>query len=1364
MLDLFRSPSSDTEVLQEQLAHRDTEIADLQGQLRAHQEADQRDFLSDNSEQLCAVIRVKNNVIQELQAQLTNAGQEGVAHHVEAAATSTAALERLRAELEAAVAERDDARKDALAASAAKALSQADGRSTLEFQAMLRERDAQLEKLGQQMQLLHAERDRQATLLAASATTHAADLARLQAQLAVMKAQQPSRSSTPAVVQDPMVPPPPSGVPPAEFTRLQAELASKNTALTEREQQVTQLQQQLQQLQRSITDPPSPPPPPGVPPEVLAKLQASSTVQAELEDKQVLLVQREQQLHAAISERDAAVQAAADVATGSAEVARMQTETERLLQQLAAQERELVAAREVQPTIAAQEQALQEMREQHLNASESASASNMESQQLQVSLATQEQELMGLRKQLASAASVTNLQHEELQGQLEQAVGLASSSRADAEGLQSTVDEHQQELDELREQSKRSAQLSCERHEELTLLRDQHFQANDLASSAATENSSLHATVAVQDQELVQLRQQHSQTVASASASGAEIADLQARVGRATQAASASGAQANELQATVSELRAQLLPMSQLLKTLASERDHALATAESRACQATTLSDFEASCANQRSELAAHESRLIFVTAERDEHAMKANLSVSAAAESARSHACLQEQLAELQVSKAEEVAKNLEETALSLDGQRAHLAELEARIELLSIERDQERESASISSASASAGSAEVARLHATLKAHRDEMAKQRMEAVERAGENASKAKQLQSALDAQAARLLSREQLVEALTFERDELKQAARAASSSRQVCVAEAVSPSKAAPSHAAESSAVASSGEVSIAELVTLHVGAAAGDPFASGLAVQRLKSEVESRIGRPVAVSVDCHIPVGWGDGGAGDGSSVEEAIVLRVTRGSQIILSSLDEDEPLTADDVLEAFPSLGDSGCGGRTLEDASPNGVDRHASHGPAQGVTERLAVGSAVGEAAELRCALTAAESRLQFLEEELLRLDQVGGVEGVVTLQRSLQASECSLSAMKDELAIAVQESADVVELRQSIQCSNVQIQERDVLLAQAADQRHVAEDREHELSKELQDAEARALMLGARLSEIDAASKEGAKELQEAHKLWANERADLKMQIDRLTDALSGLTEALERAQAETEALRGEKVKADTLAEALANSETRLQTLLAEGTRLQKSSDVQSERTAQLEGQLGNSLGSDQTTGSGGALLSSDRAELEKARTNAAREVQAARGEASDARRTVEELTAKVQRLESQLSRCKIESEDSRRSQAVAERAAGIGTKAIDSSVLSQSGSETGLTGMLARALHDVEQGDRSAITLADIGLGSITALPSLDICLQRLSALMAVRADARLAVFGIWILCHSIYILYLLYEHFGRR
>lgn len=61
----------------------------------------------------------------------------------------------------------------------------------------------------------------------------------------------------------------------------------------------------------------------------------------------------------------------------------------------------------------------------------------------------------------------------------------------------------------------------------------------------------------------------------------------------------------------------------------------------------------------------------------------------------------------------------------------------------------------------------------------------------------------------------------------------------------------------------------------------------------------------------------------------------------------------------------------------------------------------------------------------------------------------------------------------------------------------------------------------------------------------------------------------------------------------------------------------------------------------------------------------------------------------------------------------------------------------------------------DLELG-RAGSTLSDLGLDGVQGLQQIDRTLQGFSVLLAWRSDIRLTFFGIWILCHSLYMFYL--------
>jgi hypothetical protein len=67
---------------------------------------------------------------------------------------------------------------------------------------------------------------------------------------------------------------------------------------------------------------------------------------------------------------------------------------------------------------------------------------------------------------------------------------------------------------------------------------------------------------------------------------------------------------------------------------------------------------------------------------------------------------------------------------------------------------------------------------------------------------------------------------------------------------------------------------------------------------------------------------------------------------------------------------------------------------------------------------------------------------------------------------------------------------------------------------------------------------------------------------------------------------------------------------------------------------------------------------------------------------------------------------------------------------------------------------------HCTSNGGRSG-TLADLGCVDCHSMQVVDGALQRISSLMALRSDVRLGIFGIWLLCHAVYMVNMFYEYF---
>mmetsp|Transcript_8347 Transcript_8347/g.18086 ORF Transcript_8347/g.18086 Transcript_8347/m.18086 type:complete len:172 (-) Transcript_8347:58-573(-) len=121
------------------------------------------------------------------------------------------------------------------------------------------------------------------------------------------------------------------------------------------------------------------------------------------------------------------------------------------------------------------------------------------------------------------------------------------------------------------------------------------------------------------------------------------------------------------------------------------------------------------------------------------------------------------------------------------------------------------------------------------------------------------------------------------------------------------------------------------------------------------------------------------------------------------------------------------------------------------------------------------------------------------------------------------------------------------------------------------------------------------------------------------------------------------------------------------------------------------------------------------------------------------------------ELKDKVKRMESRL-RCV--------PQEIPKQNAHATQSASVMSMLEGGYSGGGVGQIVVDVLKDIELGEKSEVTLTDLGLSELTSLKPVDKFLQLTSALMTVRADARFLVFGLWSLCHCLYVLYLIYAH----
>lgn len=67
----------------------------------------------------------------------------------------------------------------------------------------------------------------------------------------------------------------------------------------------------------------------------------------------------------------------------------------------------------------------------------------------------------------------------------------------------------------------------------------------------------------------------------------------------------------------------------------------------------------------------------------------------------------------------------------------------------------------------------------------------------------------------------------------------------------------------------------------------------------------------------------------------------------------------------------------------------------------------------------------------------------------------------------------------------------------------------------------------------------------------------------------------------------------------------------------------------------------------------------------------------------------------------------------------------------------------------------------DLELGGAGGVGVRELLIGDFPGLAFMDSKCQQLTEFMNVRADARLAIFGLWALCHLLYVSYLVSVHF---
>merc|ERR1719323_521108 len=207
------------------IAERDSVIGDLQAQLRALQDADQRDFLNDNSDQLGVVIHAKNEVIQELRVELL--AEEAAARNVN---VSSYSLRTCRAEVHA---EQTSERNSDVAS-----MTPALVREVQSLQCSLEDKEACLEALERQVQLHKAESER-GNSQAAAKVELCMEVQSLQTTLAERDARLQTQEQQAASQSQ-------------EVARLQARLAAQEQTLKHRAVQLAEREDAIDQASKAV--------------------------------------------------------------------------------------------------------------------------------------------------------------------------------------------------------------------------------------------------------------------------------------------------------------------------------------------------------------------------------------------------------------------------------------------------------------------------------------------------------------------------------------------------------------------------------------------------------------------------------------------------------------------------------------------------------------------------------------------------------------------------------------------------------------------------------------------------------------------------------------------------------------------------------------------------------------------------------------------------------------------------------------------------------------------------------------------------------------------------------------------------------